>query len=91
MKARVPDPISAGHDVRAHLVIKNKLGQPVKASEVVVTVSDGKHANGLSAQPHGDKPGHYVFTYDFPTAGHYVVRVFPPSVDSAFELPLDVH
>jgi serine/threonine-protein kinase len=91
MKARVPDPISAGHDVRAHLEIKNKLGQPVKASEVVVTVSDGKHANGLSAQPHGDKPGHYIFNYDFPAAGHYVVRVFPPSVDSAFELPLDVH
>ena len=90
LKARLPDPVTAGHPVHAHLEIRNKLGQAVTASEIVVSVSDGKRAAGLSAQPHGDKPGHYVFDYQFPAAGHYVLRVFPPSVDSAFELPLDV-
>ncbi|HSN29581.1 MAG TPA: protein kinase [Kofleriaceae bacterium] len=90
MRALVPDPIVAGREVRPHFEIRNKLGQPVIASEVVVTVADAHGAKGLSAKPHGDHAGHYVFSYTFPAAGHYVVRVFPPSFDSAFELPLDV-
>ena len=90
VKARVPDPIVAGRDVHAHLEIRNKLGQPVKAPEIVLTVADARGATGLNAHPHGDRPGHYVFAYAFPKPGHYVLRVFPPSVDSAFELPLDV-
>lgn len=90
VRAVVPDPIVAGREVRPHLEIRNKLGQPVTANEVVVTVADAHGAKGLSAKPHGDQAGHYVFSYTFPEAGHYVVRVFPPSVDSAFELPLDV-
>jgi serine/threonine protein kinase len=90
MRALVPDPIEHGHEVRPHLEIKNKLGQPVTASEIVVTVADARGAKGLSAKPHGDHAGHYTFSYTFPAAGHYVVRVFPPSVDTAFELPLDV-
>ncbi|MBV8759454.1 MAG: protein kinase [Deltaproteobacteria bacterium] len=90
MRALVPDPIEHGHEVRPHIEIKNKLGQPVTASEVVVTVADATGAKGLSAKPHGDHAGHYTFSYTFPSPGHYVVRVFPPSVDSAFELPLDV-
>jgi len=90
LRALVPDPLQAGHEVRPHLEIKNKLGQPVTASEVVVTVADAQGAKGLSAKPHGDHDGHYTFSYTFPAPGHYVVRIFPPSVDSAFELPLDV-
>jgi len=90
MRALVPDPIEHGHEVRPHLEIKNKLGQPVSANEIVVTVADAHGAKGLSAKPHGDHAGHYTFSYTFPSPGHYVVRVFPPSVDSAFELPLDV-
>jgi serine/threonine protein kinase len=90
MRALVPDPIEHGREVRPHLEIKNKLGQPVSANEIVVTVADAHGAKGLAAKPHGDHDGHYTFSYTFPSAGHYVVRVFPPSVDSAFELPLDV-
>jgi serine/threonine-protein kinase len=85
----VPDPLVAGREVRPHLEIKNKLGQPVTADEVVVTIADGKGATGLNARPRR-KPGHYTLSYTFPAAGHYVLRVFPPSVDSVFELPLDV-
>jgi serine/threonine protein kinase len=90
LRALVPDPVRAGHEIRPHLEIKNKLGQPVTASEVVVTVADAHGAKGLSAKPHGDRDGHYTFSYTFPAPGHYTVRIFPPSVDSAFELPLDV-
>jgi hypothetical protein len=90
VRVLVPDPITSGHEVRPHLEIRNKLGQPVTAKEVVVTVADAKGATGLSAHPHGDHAGHYDFAYRFPAAGHYTVRVFPPSVDSVFELPLDV-
>jgi serine/threonine protein kinase len=85
----VPDPIVSGREVRPHLEIKNKLGQPVTANEVVVTIADAKGATGLNAQPR-HKPGHYTLSYTFPAPGHYVLRVFPPSVDSVFELPLDV-
>jgi serine/threonine protein kinase len=90
IRVLVPDPIVAGHDIRPHLEIKNKLGQPVTANEVVVTMADAKGATGVSARPHGNHAGHYAFEYRFPAAGHYVMRVFPPSVDSVFELPLDV-
>jgi serine/threonine-protein kinase len=85
----VPDPIVAGREVRPHLEIKNKLGQPVTADEVVVTIADDKGATGLNAHPR-HKPGHYTLSYTFPAPGHYMLRVFPPSVDSVFELPLDV-
>ncbi len=87
----VPDTIAAGHEIRPHLEIKNKLGQPIIADSIVVTISD-EHggAKGLTARPHGDAVGHYDFTYAFPQPGAYTLRIFPPSVDSAFEIPLDV-
>ena len=90
--ALVPDPIAAETEIRVHLEIKNKLGQPVIADELVVTITDDHATKGLTAHPHGgrDEPGHYDFHYTFPRAGHYILRVFPPSVDSAFEIPLDV-
>ncbi len=91
MHAIVPDPIAAGREIRPHLEIKNKLGQPVVAPEIVVTVTDARGvAKGLSAQPHGDGQGHYDFHYVFPQPGKYVIRAFPPSVDSSFEIAIDV-
>jgi serine/threonine-protein kinase len=90
LHALVPDPIVAGQEIRPHLEIKNKLGQPIVAAEIVVTIADSHGgAKGLTARPHGDQGGHYAFAYTFPEPGHYVVRVFPPSVDSAFEIPVD--
>ena len=87
----VPDPIPAGTEIRPHLEIDNKLGQPVITDDIVVTITDDHGiARGLHAQPHGDGGGHYDFHYAFPAAGHYLMRVFPPSIDSAFEIDLDV-
>jgi serine/threonine-protein kinase len=90
LRALVPDPVVAGHEIRPHLEIQNKLGQAVVAAEIVVTITDDKNtAKGLTAKPHGEG-GHYSFRYTFPAPGRYIVRVFPPSVDSAFEIPIDV-
>ncbi|HEY1811286.1 MAG TPA: serine/threonine-protein kinase [Kofleriaceae bacterium] len=90
LHALVPDPIHAGVEVRPHLEIRNKLGQPVRAQELVLTIEDDHgQTKGLSARPHKGE-GHYSFSYAFPHAGHYVLRVFPPSVDSSFEIPIDV-
>jgi hypothetical protein len=91
LHAVVPDPIEAGAEIRPHLEIKNKLGQPIVAAEIVVTVTDARGgAKGLTARPHGGERGHYDFLYAFPQPGRYVLRVFPPSVDSSFEIPVDV-
>jgi serine/threonine protein kinase len=91
LHAILPDPIVAKHPVRPHLELHNKLGQPIHVSQIVVTVSDDKgNAKGLVASPHGSDQSHYGFEYAFPQPGHYVIQVFPPSVDSSFEIPVDV-
>jgi RNA polymerase subunit RPABC4/transcription elongation factor Spt4 len=91
LHALLPEPLTAGGEIRPHLEIKNKLGQPVVADSIVVTISDDRGgAKGLTARPHGGEVGHYDFTYAFPQPGAYTLRIFPPSIDSAFEIPLDV-
>jgi len=91
MRALAPDPILARHEVGVHLVLSNKLGQPVAADSIVVTIEDPRgETRGVTATPHGHEAGHFGFHHVFPAAGHYIVRVFPPSVDSAFEIDLDV-
>ena len=85
----VPDPIQANVLVHPHIEIKNKLGQPIKTHELVVTVVSDSGATGLVAHPRTKGPG-YGFRYTFPHPGRYTLKVFPPSVASAFEIPLDV-
>jgi tRNA A-37 threonylcarbamoyl transferase component Bud32 len=85
----VPDPIEANVLVHPHIEIKNKLGQAIKTNELVVTVVSDSGATGLVAHPRQKGPG-YAFRYTFPHPGRYRLKVFPPSVASAFEIPLDV-
>ncbi|MEO6774783.1 MAG: protein kinase [Kofleriaceae bacterium] len=85
----VPDPIVANQLVHPHIEIKNKLGQPIETRELVVTVVSNTGATGLVAHPRSRGPG-YAFRYTFPHPGRYTLKVFPPSVASAFEIPLDV-
>jgi serine/threonine protein kinase len=87
---RVPDPIVANQEIHPRIEIKNKLGQAVKTNELVVTIADDAGPTGLVAHPRKTGGAGYVFKYTFPRAGRYVLRVFPPSVASAFEIPLDV-
>ncbi len=60
----------------------------------MLTIADSTGAaKGLTARP-SKRPdaqeGRYYFRYTFPAKGHYALRVFPPSIDSLFELPVDV-
>jgi serine/threonine protein kinase len=97
--AMVPDPLVAGYEIRSRLEIKNKLGQPIVADEIVLTIADANGAaKGLTARPRranpssstAPTPGRYYFRYTFPKPGQYLLRVFPPSIDSSFEIPIDV-
>jgi eukaryotic-like serine/threonine-protein kinase len=97
--ALVPDPLVAGHEIRSRLEIKNKLGQPIVAEEIVLTIADETGAaKGLTARPRRANPnsttpptpGRYYFRHTFPKPGHYLLRVFPPSIDSSFEIPIYV-
>jgi hypothetical protein len=90
-EVRVPKPVPAGRDVGLRLLIKNKLGQPVVADDVVVTIADPSGAaKGLSARGARRTRGAYYFHYTFPKPGHYTLRVFPPSVDAWLEIQVDV-
>jgi hypothetical protein len=98
----VPDPLLSGQEIRSRLEIKNKLGQPVIADEIVLTIADESGAaKGLTARPRTPRDtmtpediaglkGKYYFRYTFPKAGKYTLRVFPPSIDSSFEIAVDV-
>jgi serine/threonine protein kinase len=102
VNALVPDPIISGQDIRSRLEIKNKLGQPVVAEEIVLTIADETGAaKGLTARPRTVRDdmtpeelagikGKYYFRFTFPKPGRYTQRVFPPSVDSSFEITVDV-
>ncbi|HEU4613830.1 MAG TPA: serine/threonine-protein kinase [Kofleriaceae bacterium] len=95
VQALVPDPLFAGQVIRSRLEIKNKLGQPIVADEIVLTIADETGAaKGLTARPRrnakSDQAGRYYFRYTFPKPGHYTLRVFPPSIDSLFEITIDV-
>ena len=107
----VPEPLFSGQEVRSRLDLKNKLGQPIVADEIVLTIADSTGAaKGLTARPRRTNPaagsgsgsasagsasatpvpGRYYFRYTFPAKGRYTLRVFPPSIDSSFEIPVDV-
>ncbi len=91
VQAMVPDPLVAAQEIRSRLDIKNKLGQPIVAEEIVLTIADETGAaKGITARPRGETKGRYYFRYTFPKPGRYMLRVFPPSIDSSFEIPIDV-
>ncbi len=92
MRTLLPDPIRAGEPVGFHIEIWNKLGQPIDAPDLVVTVEspDGTAA-GLSAHGHGAaEKRHFGFRHRFRDRGHYNVRIFPPGSSSMFKLDVDV-
>ena len=92
MRVLLPDPIQVGERVGFHIEIWNKLGQPIDAPDLVVTVEDPHGtAAGLSAKGHGEKEKrHFGFHHRFAEPGHYNVRIFPPGSSSMFQLDVDV-
>ena len=92
MNVTLPDPVIAGRDVSIPMKIVNKLGQPVVAPQIVVTVTDpAGSAKGMVADPRDASAGQYVLRTAFHDRGHYTIAIFPPSgPDTAFEIPIDV-
>jgi serine/threonine-protein kinase len=91
VRALVPEVVHEGAQVPTHLEIKTKLGSPLTAREVVVTVEDPHHnATAQTAAMHGDQAGHYMFRHRFAEPGAYVVRIFPSETESVTTLDLDV-
>jgi serine/threonine-protein kinase len=91
VRTLVPEVIHAGQRVRAHLEIRTKLGAPLSAKQVVVTIEDPRHnARAQTAQVLVEHPGHYGFRHTFTEPGSYVVRIFPSETESVSTLVLDV-
>ena len=86
---RVPEPIAKDVPAPIRIEIKNKLGQPVLTKALVLTVADDHGAKGLTAAP-TKSPGQYGVVHTFLRTGRYKLSVFPPSIDSSFEIPIDV-
>jgi hypothetical protein len=85
----VPEVLTAGRRHWFRLELRNKLGAPLDADQVVVTVEDPSgRATGLIARPRYADPSQFVFPARFPVAGTYRVRVFPPETSSTFEVEL---
>jgi serine/threonine protein kinase len=86
---RVPERIAKGVLAPIRIELKNKLGQPIATKSLVLTIADDANAKGLTAAP-TKSPGSYQVLHVFPHSGRYTLSVFPPSIDSSFEIPLDV-
>ncbi|HEU0037398.1 MAG TPA: protein kinase [Kofleriaceae bacterium] len=78
LRVWVPDPLVPGR-ARVWIDLRNKLGAPISAEHIIVTVEDPDHqATGITARPRQDDPEQYGFAYDFKKPGSYMLRVFPP-------------
>ncbi len=91
VRTLVPEVIHARVPIHAHLEIRTKLGSPLRAKEVVITVEDPHHnATAQTAVIHGNRSGHYVLRHTFAEPGPYVIRIFPSETQTVSTLDLDV-
>jgi serine/threonine protein kinase len=94
LRVWVPEPFAVGR-ARLHVEIQNKLGAPVIAEQLIVTIEapDGEKT-GITARPRQDHPEQFGFSYEFSQAGTYQLRVFPPEQaarsPTTFDVPLVV-
>ena len=94
LRVWVPDPLPIGNS-RLFLELRNKLGAPIVAEQMIVTVEAPDHkAVAGTARPRSSKPEEFGFSYDFKTFGTYHLRVFPPEdaarSPSTFDVELEV-
>ena len=92
-RVQVPLVIHRRVAARTRIRILTKLGQPIDATDLVVTVEDQKGAaTGFTAKRHtpSDQQPYFGFRHAFASTGHYVMRIFPPESDSVFRVELDV-
>jgi serine/threonine protein kinase len=94
LRVWVPDPLPIGNS-RLFLELRNKLGAPIVAEQMIVTIEDPDHkAVAATARPRSSKPEEFGFSHDFKTFGTYHLRVFPPEdaarSPSTFDVELEV-
>jgi hypothetical protein len=78
LRVWVPEPFVTGRQ-RLRIELRNKLGAPILADQLIVTVEDpDHHAIGITARPRQDSPEQFGLSYDYKVPGTYVLRVFPP-------------
>ncbi len=93
-RVEVPLAIHPRVAMRSRIRILTKLGQPIDAADLVVTVEDPKGAaTGFTARRRAaadNLPSYFAFRHAFAERGHYIIRIFPPESDSVFRVELDV-
>ena len=78
LRVWVPEPFAIGRQ-RLRIELRNKLGEPIVADQLIVTIEDpDHHAIGITARPRQDNAEQFGLSYDYKTAGTYRLRVFPP-------------
>ena len=90
-RVTLPERVVAGAHIRTEIEMWNALGAPLERKILVITIEDpqGK-ATGVNAERLAGAPGRFGFGHVFPTAGLYLVRVFPPESMTVFTIELDV-
>ena len=94
LRAWVPDPFVVGR-ARLRIELRNKLGSPIVADQMIVTVEDPSGmATAVTTRPRQEDPNQFGFVFEYKTPGTYHMRVFPPEdvarSPSTFSIPLDV-
>jgi serine/threonine protein kinase len=94
LRAWVPDPMIVGQR-RVWIELRNKLGQLVKADQLIVIVEDPqKSSTAAIARPRSSNPEQFAVVFDYKEAGTYQLRVFPPEnatrSPATFDFALDV-
>ncbi|MEO8703494.1 MAG: serine/threonine-protein kinase [Kofleriaceae bacterium] len=78
LRVWVPEPFVVGRQ-RLRIELRNKLGAPILAEQLIVTMEDPEHrALGITARPRQDSPEQFGLSYDYKQPGTYILRVFPP-------------
>jgi len=78
LRTWIPDPFRVGR-AWVRLELRNKLGAPIVADTLLVTVEDpAGTATAVTAYLRHDDPNQFVFSYDYKLPGTYQLRVFPP-------------
>jgi hypothetical protein len=92
-RVSIPEVIRAKVPMRGRITILTKLGGPLVAGEVVVTIEDAKGAAiGFPARHRvRENASFFGFRHTFAEPGRYVMRIFPPESDSVFKIDVDVN
>jgi len=90
LRVELPERVVATLPTSIDLEVWDTSGEPISASELILTIdtADGQ-STGVAAKPDG-QPGRYHFERTFTTPGPHELRVYPPAGGTAIHLFFDV-